>query len=51
MSDRASQVLAQGVPPRVPNTYRALANHGNVPLYTDYHRALGRPSIEEKAQS
>ncbi len=29
--DRASQVLAQSVPPGVPRSYRALADHGNVP--------------------
>jgi hypothetical protein len=29
--DRASQVLAQGVPPGVPKSYRALTDHGNVP--------------------
>jgi hypothetical protein len=28
--DRARQVLAQGVPPGVPKSYRALADHGNV---------------------
>ena len=49
--DRASQVLAQGVPPGVPNSYRALADHGKVPHTTLYHRAHGRRSIEEKAQS
>ncbi|KAH8651803.1 hypothetical protein BGZ60DRAFT_387901 [Tricladium varicosporioides] len=27
--DRASQVLAQGVPPGVPSSYYALADHGN----------------------
>jgi hypothetical protein len=48
--DRASQVLAQGVPPGVPDSYRALADHGNVPRSTLHHRARGRPSIEEKAQ-
>ncbi|KFZ13414.1 hypothetical protein V501_03718 [Pseudogymnoascus sp. VKM F-4519 (FW-2642)] len=32
--DRASQVLAQGVPPGVPDSYRALADHGNVPRST-----------------
>jgi len=45
--DRASQVLAQGVPsvpPGVPKSYRALAD-GNVP------RARGRPSIEAKAKA
>jgi len=40
--DRASQVLAQGVPPGVPRSYRALADHGNVPHFTLYHRARGR---------
>jgi hypothetical protein len=49
--DRASQVLAQGVPPGVPRSYRALADHGNVPRSTLHHRALGRRSMEEKAQS
>ncbi len=49
--DRACQVLAQGVPPSVPNSYRALADHGNVPRSTLHHRARGRRSIEEKAQS
>jgi hypothetical protein len=49
--DRASQVLAQGVPPGVPKSYRALADHGNVPRSTLHHRAHGRRSIEEKAQS
>jgi hypothetical protein len=45
--DRASQVLAQGVP----KSYRALADHGDVPRSTLHHRARGRRSIEEKAQS
>ena len=49
--DRASQALAQGVPPGVPKSYRALADHGNVPRSTLHHRAHGRRSIEEKAQS
>ena len=49
--DRASQVLAQGVPPSVPKSYRALADHhGNISYSTLYHRARGRPSREEKAQ-
>jgi hypothetical protein len=48
--DKASQVLAQGVPPGVSNSYRALADHSNIPRYTLYHRAHGRRSIEEKAQ-
>jgi hypothetical protein len=49
--DRASQVLAQGTPPGVPKSYRALIDHGNVPCSTLHHHARGRRSIEEKAQS
>jgi hypothetical protein len=49
--DRASQVLAQGAPPGVPHSYRALADHGDVPHTTLYHRAHGRRSMKEKAQS
>jgi hypothetical protein len=53
--DRASQVLAQGVPPGVPpgvpKSYRALADHhGNVSHSTLHHRARGQPSIKDKAQ-
>jgi hypothetical protein len=49
--DRASQVLAQGVPPSVPKSCRALADHhGNISYSTLYRRARGRPSREEKAQ-
>ncbi|KAF4627386.1 hypothetical protein G7Y89_g10773 [Cudoniella acicularis] len=48
--DRASRVLAQGVPPGVPRSYRALADHGKVLYSILYHRARGRPSIEAKAQ-
>jgi len=44
--DGVSQVLAQGVPPGVPKSYRALADHGNVPRSTLHHRARGRPSME-----
>lgn len=47
--DRASQVLAQGVPPGVPRSYRALVDHGNVPRSTLHYRARGRRSMEEKA--
>jgi hypothetical protein len=49
--DKASQVLARGVPPSVPNSYRALADHGGVPRSTLNYRARGRGSIEAKAQS
>jgi hypothetical protein len=48
--DRASQVLAQGVPPGVPKSYHALADHCNVPHSTLHHCARGRPSWEEKAR-
>jgi hypothetical protein len=37
---RGSQLLAQGVLPGVPRSYRALGGH----------RARGRPSMEEKAR-
>jgi hypothetical protein len=49
--DRASQVLAQGLPPDVPTTYAALAERSDVPLSTLHHRAHGRRSKEQKAQS
>jgi len=50
MSDRTSQALAQGVPPGV-LPYRALADHRGVPHTTLHHRARGRRSIEQKAES
>lgn len=37
--DRACQVLAQGVPPGVPNSHRALADHFNIPRSTLHHHA------------
>jgi hypothetical protein len=46
-----SQVLAQGLPPAVTTSYRALADHSEVPRSTLHARAQGRRSIEEKAQS
>ena len=49
--DRAGQVLAQGLPPDVPRTYAALAERGDVPFPTLHHRAHGRRSKEQKAQS
>ncbi|KAF2728205.1 hypothetical protein EJ04DRAFT_516761 [Polyplosphaeria fusca] len=49
--DRASRALAKGVPPGVPKSYRALADHGGDPRATLHHRAHGRRSIEEKAQN
>jgi hypothetical protein len=47
--DRASQVLARRVPPACLN--HTLADHGSIPHTTLHHRARGRRSIEEKAQS
>jgi hypothetical protein len=49
--DRASRVLAQALPAHLPRTYAALADWGDVPLTTIYHRAHGRRSKEEHAQS
>lgn len=49
--DRASQVLAQGLPPDVPRTYAALSERGDVPISTLHHRDHGRRSREEVAQS
>jgi hypothetical protein len=49
--DKASRVLAKGLPPAVPTSYRALADHGEVPRSTLHARAQGRRSIEENAQS
>ena len=51
LMDRASQVLAQGVPFGVPKSYRALADHRGVPRSTLHHRARGRRSLEQKAKS
>jgi hypothetical protein len=48
---KARQVLALGVPPGVRRSYRALADHGSVSHTTLYHRALGQPSMKDKAQS
>lgn len=48
--DKASQVLAKGVPPGVPSSYRSLADHGEVPRSTLHHRARGRRSMQAKAQ-
>jgi hypothetical protein len=49
--DRARQVLAEGVPEGISNTYSVLAAHGEVSLSTLHHRARGRRSREAKAQS
>ena len=51
--DRASQVLAtRYLHPDLPRTtYAVLSDRSDVPLSTLHHRAQGRRSIEEKAQS
>ncbi|KAF2187419.1 hypothetical protein K469DRAFT_501369, partial [Zopfia rhizophila CBS 207.26] len=49
--DRASQVLAQCLPPDIPRTYAALSERGNVPISTLHHRNHGRRSKEELARS
>ncbi|KEY70102.1 hypothetical protein S7711_10297, partial [Stachybotrys chartarum IBT 7711] len=49
--DKASKVLARGLPPGSRRSFRALADHGNVARTTLQHRARGRRSIQEKAQS
>ena len=49
--DKASQVLAQGVPVGMPESYRALADHSGVARSTLHHRAQGRRSLKEKAES
>jgi hypothetical protein len=49
--DKASRVLAQPVPRSLSESYRARADRGGVPHTTLHHRARGRRSIEEKAQS
>jgi hypothetical protein len=51
MSDRASEALAAGFLPREPRTYDAMSKRRNIPLSTLHHRACGRRSREEKAQS
>ena len=49
--DRASCALRQGVPAGVPQSFRALADHRDVPRSTLYYRSRGRQSIEDKAES
>lgn len=50
-TDRASQALAQRLPASVPRSFRAIADHTDVPRSTLHARARGRRSIEAKAQS
>ena len=48
--DKPSQVLAQGLPEGMRKSFRALADHSDIPRTTLQHRAHGRRSEEEKAQ-
>lgn len=49
--DKASQVLDQDLPVGVPRSYCSIADYSGIPRATLHHRARGRRSIEEKAQS
>jgi hypothetical protein len=51
MSDRASQALAESFLPGEPRTYDAISKRSNVRVSTLHHRARGRRSKEQKAQS
>ena len=51
MPDRASEVLVEGLPPFMTKSFRALADHGDVPCTTLQHRARGRKSLQDKARS
>ena len=51
MSDRASKALAKGFLPGERQVYDVISNREDVPLSTLNHRALGRRSKEQKAQS
>ena len=50
MSDRASEVIAEGLPLGIPKSFRALADYGDVLRTTLQHRARGRKSLQEKAR-
>jgi hypothetical protein len=49
--DRASEVLAEGLPAGEPRTYIILLKWGKVPRSTLYYRIYGRRSKEDKAKS
>lgn len=51
MYDRASEVLAEELAPGESRTYDARSKRSGVPLSTLHHRAQGRRSEEQKAQS
>jgi hypothetical protein len=47
---KASRVLVEGVSPGVPFSFRALADHREVPHSTAHHHSQGQQSHEQKAQ-
>lgn len=49
--DKASQVLVQGVPTGLFDSYHALADCGGIPRSTLNYRTGGRRSMEVEAQS
>jgi hypothetical protein len=49
--DRASQALTHTLPTSVPRSFRAIADHVNVPRSTLHARACGRQSMAAKAES
>jgi 6-phosphogluconolactonase (cycloisomerase 2 family) len=51
MSDRASEALAESFLPGEPRTYDAISKRRNILLSTLYHRAQGRRSKDQKAES
>ncbi len=51
MSDRASKALAEVFLPEEPRTYDTISKRSKVPPSTLHHRAHGRRSKEQKAQS
>jgi hypothetical protein len=51
MSDRASKALAEVFLPEEPRTYNTISKRSKVPPSTLHHRAHGRCSKEQKAQS
>jgi hypothetical protein len=48
--DKASRALAEGLPPDVPFSWRALADDYGVAHSTAYHRSKGRRALKRKGQ-
>jgi hypothetical protein len=48
--DKASRALAEGLPPGIPFSFRALADHSGVPHATLHRRSHGGPSSEQKGE-